>query len=49
MMVERLRLAREFMGTVDPLEVFGGWKAPREIYAPVFEAETRASEPDNRD
>lgn len=36
-MVERLRLAKQFLGTVDPLEFFRGWKTPREIYAPRFE------------
>lgn len=36
-MVERLKLAREFLGTVDPLEFFRGWKTPREIYAPRFD------------
>ncbi len=36
-MVERLRLAREFMGNVDPLHFFRGWKIPSEIYKPKFE------------
>lgn len=36
-MVERLKLAKEFMGAVDPLEFFRGWKTPQEIYAPRFE------------
>jgi hypothetical protein len=35
-MAERLRLAREFMGSADPLEFFRGWKTPSEIYAPRF-------------
>jgi hypothetical protein len=35
-MVERLRLAKEFMGTVDPLEFFRGWKTPLEIYPPKY-------------
>lgn len=35
-MVERLKLAREFMGTVDPLEFFRCWKTPREIYEPAY-------------
>lgn len=39
-MVERLQLAREFMGTVDPLEFFRGWKTPREIYKPKFDQRT---------
>lgn len=36
-MLERMQLAREFMGTVDPLEFFRVWKTPREIYPPEFE------------
>jgi hypothetical protein len=35
-MLDRLQLAREFMGTVDPLEFFREWKAPREIYEPRY-------------
>jgi hypothetical protein len=35
-LVKRLQLAREFMGTVDPLEFFRTWKTPREIYEPKF-------------
>lgn len=35
-MGERLKLAREFMGKVDPLEFFRGWKTPRELYEPLF-------------
>lgn len=38
-MMERLRLAKEFMGTVDPLEFFREWKTPREIYEPRFEGD----------
>ena len=37
-MVERLKLAKEFMGTVDPLEFFKRWRTPRETYAPRFGA-----------
>lgn len=37
-MVERLRLARGFMGKVDPLYFFRGWKIPSEIYKPKFES-----------
>jgi hypothetical protein len=39
-MLERLRLAKEFMGTVEPLEFFRTWKTPREIYPPRFEEES---------
>jgi hypothetical protein len=35
-MLDRLRLAKEFMGTVDPLEFFREWRAPEEIYRPLF-------------
>ena len=35
-MAERLKLAREFMGTVDALEFFRGWKTPNEIYEPAY-------------
>ncbi len=40
-LVERLRLAREFMGTVEPLEYFRKWKVPLEIYVPKFEDHRR--------
>lgn len=36
-MAERLTLAKEFMGTVDPLEFFRRWKTPRELYEPLFD------------
>jgi len=36
-MMARLRLAREFMGTVDPIQYFKKWRTPREIYVPKFE------------
>lgn len=35
-MVERLRLAKDFIGTVATLEFFKTWKTPRELYEPVF-------------
>jgi GTP1/Obg family GTP-binding protein len=31
---ERLQLAREFIGTQDPLEFFSSWKTPDERYLP---------------
>jgi hypothetical protein len=31
----RLRLAREFVGTQDPLDFFRGWKTPLERYVPL--------------
>lgn len=36
-MIERLQLPREFMGTLNALEFFWGWKTPREIYEPQFD------------
>lgn len=32
---DRLRLAREFIGTQDPLEFFNSWKSPSERYVPL--------------
>lgn len=37
LMQERLQLARETIGTQDPLEFFTSWKAPRERYVPLSE------------
>ena len=34
-MLERLRLAWEFVGTQDPLDFFRGWKTPLERYVPL--------------
>jgi hypothetical protein len=31
----RLQLAREFIGTQDPLEFFSSWKTPEERYMPL--------------
>ena len=33
--LDRLQLAREFIGTQDPLEFFNSWKAPGERYIPL--------------
>jgi hypothetical protein len=33
--LDRLRLAREFVGTQDPLEFFNSWKTPGERYTPL--------------
>ena len=32
--LERLELAREFLGTQDPLDFFLAWKTPSELYRP---------------
>lgn len=34
-LLERLRLARGFIGTQDPLEFFRSWRTPDEQYAPL--------------
>jgi hypothetical protein len=33
---DRLKLAREFLGTQNPLDFFLSWKAPRELYRPLY-------------
>jgi hypothetical protein len=33
--VERLKLAREFVGTQNPLDFFASWKTPTERYKPI--------------
>ena len=33
--LNRLQLAREFIGTQDPLEFFNSWKTPEERYIPL--------------
>jgi hypothetical protein len=33
--VERLKLAREFVGTQNPLDFFASWKTPTERYKPM--------------
>lgn len=43
--LERLKLAREFLGTRDPLDFFRAWKTPDERYRPIY-SEERAKEPD---
>jgi len=35
--LERLQLAREFIGTQDPLDCFRSWKSPSERYKPMAE------------
>ncbi|RWB73574.1 hypothetical protein [Mesorhizobium sp.] len=34
--LERLRLARDFLGTQDPLDFFRSWKTPEERYRPKY-------------
>jgi len=33
--LDRLQLARQFIGTQDPLEIFNSWKTPGERYMPL--------------
>lgn len=35
--LERLALAREFLGSNDPLDFFRAWRTPRERYRPLYE------------
>lgn len=35
--LDRLQLAREFVGTQDPLEFFNSWETPGERYMPLAE------------
>lgn len=34
--LERLALAREFLGTQDPMDFFMSWKTPGERYSPMY-------------
>jgi hypothetical protein len=34
-LLERLQLARDFIGTPDPLDLFSSWKTPNERYLPL--------------
>ena len=43
-LMERLKLAREFLGTQDPLDFFRSWKTPQERYRPQY-AEDESSQP----
>jgi len=42
--IERLQLAREFVGTQDPMEFFRSWKTPDERYVPLAKRPSRAEE-----
>lgn len=42
-LMERLRLAQEFVGSADPLDFFRSWRTPTEIYRPVYTVEAGAS------
>lgn len=41
--LERLALARAFLGTQDPLEFFRGWKAPEERYTSRYASEQQSA------
>lgn len=47
--LERLRLAREFVGTQDPLDFFRGWKTPLERYVPLSLRAARSPAVDDAD
>jgi hypothetical protein len=47
--LERLRLAREFVGTQDPLDFFRGWKTPLERYVPLSQCAPRSHTADDED
>ncbi len=47
--LERLRLAREFVGRQDPLEFFQGWKTPLERYVPLSPHATPSPAVDDAD
>jgi hypothetical protein len=47
--LERLQLAREFVGTQDPLDFFRGWKTPLERYVPLSSRALRAQDVDDAD
>lgn len=47
--LERLRLAREFVGTQDPLNFFRGWKTPTERYVPLSQRADPEEEFDDGD
>jgi hypothetical protein len=42
--LERLKLARSFLGSQDPLDFFRSWKTPGERYAPRYANEERKTE-----
>lgn len=42
--LDRLQLAREFIGTQDPLEFFNSWKTPSERYMPLAKRESRPNQ-----
>ena len=40
-LLERLALARAFLGSQDPLEFLRGWKTPDERYTPRYASDER--------
>jgi hypothetical protein len=42
--LDRLQLAREFIGTQEPLEFFRSWKTPEERYMPLAKKNLNLSE-----
>jgi hypothetical protein len=47
--LDRLRLAREFLGTQDPLDFFRTWTTPEERYTPVYADDAARPEPGHED
>jgi hypothetical protein len=47
--LDRLRLAREFVGTQDPLDFFRSWKTPTERYMPLAQRAPSAQTSDDED
>lgn len=47
--LDRLRLAREFVGTQNPLDFFRGWKTPLERYVPLSQRASSTQPVENDD
>ncbi len=47
--LHRLQLAREFIGTQDPLDFFRAWKTPKERYMPLSQRASGAKRVDEKD
>ena len=44
--LERLKLARQFVGTQNPLNFFASWKTPTERYQPMQQGKPIDDDPD---
>lgn len=45
--LKRLRLAREFLGTQNPLDFFLSWRTPAERYHPIYSGSQVATQTGN--